>query len=121
MALEILDCQPEAGDYYFPGRENDTHFNDGSWGKCKLELENASGVFHWQLRDIRRTFRSNMPKLKVSRDIAEILLNHVSGNKNELDEIYDRYDYIEEKRDALQKWEERLKLLIRSPHLLAVA
>jgi integrase len=121
MACAILARQPEAGDYFFPGKFPGTHFNDGSWGKCKLELEKASGVFDWQLRDIRRTFRSNMPKLKVSRDIAEILLNHVSGNKNELDEIYDRYDYIEEKREALQKWEARLKLLLRSPQLSAVA
>jgi hypothetical protein len=62
-----------------------------------------------------------MPELKVGRDIAEILLNHVTGaNKNELDEIYDRYDYIEEKRDALQKWEARLKSLLHS-RLSAVA
>jgi integrase len=116
MALEILDRQPKAGGFYFPGKEPDTHFNDGSWGKCKLELEKTSGVYDWQLRDIRRTFRSNMPKLKVGRDIAEILLNHVTGaNKNELDEIYDRYDYIEEKRDALQKWEARLKSLPTLP------
>jgi hypothetical protein len=119
MALEILDRLPKAGGYYFPGREPDTHFNDGSWGKCKLELEEASGVHDWQLRDIRRTFRSAMPKLKVNRDIAEILLNHVSGNKNELDEIYDRYDYIEEKREALAKWEAYLAMLLKMHHKLA--
>lgn len=120
MALDILDRQPKAGDYYFPGREPDSHFNDGSWGKCKLELERASGVYDWQLRDIRRTFRSNMPKLKVSRDIAEILLNHVTGGgKTELDEIYNRYDYIDEKREALAKWETHLSALLKTYKKLA--
>jgi integrase len=119
MAIDILDRQPKAGGYYFPGREPDSHFNDGSWGKNKLELEQASGVHDWQLRDIRRTFRSAMPKLKVSRDIAEILLNHVSGNKNELDEIYDRYDYIEEKREALAKWEAYLSTILTAHKRLA--
>jgi integrase len=32
MAAEILRRQPEAGDYYFPGRTEGAHFNDGSWG-----------------------------------------------------------------------------------------
>ena len=53
-----------------------------------------------------------MAKLKVRREIAELLINHVSGTRNELDEIYDRYDYIEEKREALAKWEARLTALL---------
>lgn len=62
---------------------------------------------------MRRTFRSNMAKLKVPR---EILLNHVTGaNNNDLDEIYDRYDYLDEKREALQKWETRLRALLTRP------
>ena len=64
------------------------------------------------MRDIRRTFRSNLPKIGVSRDLAERLLNHVSGARNELDEIYDRYDYLDEKRQALARWEARLAALM---------
>jgi hypothetical protein len=51
-----------------------------------------------------------MAKLGVSHEIAELLLNHVTGaNNSDLDEIYNRYDYMHEKRDALTKWEARLK------------
>jgi hypothetical protein len=47
--------------------------------------------------------------------IAERLLNHVSGkNLTELDEIYDRYEYLDEKRAALQKWETHLFNLLAS-------
>ena len=114
MAKAILRENRTNRTFYFPGRLlDDTHFKDGSWGKLKKELDEASGVTGWQIRDLRRTFRSNMAKLKVPREIAEILLNHVTGaNKNDLDEIYDRYDYLDEKRDALAKWEERLKALL---------
>ncbi|WP_164938316.1 site-specific integrase [Bradyrhizobium guangzhouense] len=109
MALAILKRQDKMGDnyrdkssdYYFPGKTPKSHFNDGSWGKAKQELERESGVTNWQLRDIRRTARSNWAKLGIRREIAELLLNHVTGsNKNELDEIYDRYDYLDEKRAA---------------------
>jgi hypothetical protein len=54
-----------------------------------------------------------MAKLGVPREVAEILLNHVTGaGKNELDEIYDRYDYLEEKAAALRKWETKLTSLL---------
>ena len=116
MARKILAEQPNTGKYFFPGRDHETHFQDGSWGKNKLELEKRAGVKDWQLRDIRRTFRSNIAKLRVPREIAEVLLNHVTGaNKNDLDEIYDRYDYIKEKREALSRWEARLKILLKRP------
>ncbi len=114
MSQAILDAQPHQGAFYFPGRLlSESHFNDGSWGKFKKALEKRAGVYGWQLRDIRRTFRSNLAKLRVSREVAEVLLNHVTGaNKNDLDEIYDRYDYLSEKREALAKWEERLTVLL---------
>jgi hypothetical protein len=46
------------------------------------------------------------------------LINHVSGkNRTELDEIYDRYDYLAEKRDALAHWELRLQRIMNRSQL----
>jgi Arm DNA-binding domain len=114
MSRTILKEQPTKGAYFFPDRwEGESHFNDGSWGKFKKALDKASGVKGWQLRDLRRTFRSNMAKLRVPREICELLLNHVTGaNKSDLDEIYDKYDYLDEKREALGKWEAYLSDLL---------
>jgi hypothetical protein len=115
MARAILNEQPLRGRFFFPGHwESDTHFQDGSWGKHKLEIEARCGVNGWQIRDIRRTFRSNnMARLRVPREICEVLLNHVTGaSKNDLDEIYNRYDYLDEKREALAKWEAHLVALL---------
>jgi len=113
MARKILGRQLNNSRYYFPGRCHDSHFSDGAWGKKKRELDKASGVKGWKLRDLRRTFRSNMSRLKVPRHICETLLNHVTGaGKNELDEIYDRYEYLAEKSDALALWEARLTDLL---------
>ncbi|WP_083846471.1 site-specific integrase [Bradyrhizobium sp. ORS 285] len=112
MARLILERRRTNARYYFPGRLIDDHFKDGSWGKFKNELEKRSGVTGWQLRDLRRTFRSTLARLKVPREIAEIMLNHVTGGgKGELDEIYDRYHYLPEKTDALKKLEAHLKRL----------
>jgi hypothetical protein len=113
MARAIIDRRNTNDYYYFPGRTPDSHFNDGSWGKLKKELDKRSGVTGWKVRDLRRTFRSNMAKLKVPRHIAEILINHVTGTRNELDEIYVRYDFLDEKRDALGKYEAYLTSLLK--------
>jgi integrase len=114
MAKELLDSLPMAGVYFFPGKKPGTHFNDGSWGKFKQELDEHTGINEpWQLRDLRRTFRTNMSRLKVPRSLCEQMLNHVTGaGKNDLDEIYDRYEYLDEKREALLKHEQFLTKLL---------
>jgi hypothetical protein len=114
MARAVLAEQTTNSDFFFPGRwDADTHFADGSWGKKKRELDKLSGVQKWQIRDIRRTFRSALPKLGVAREVAERLLNHVSGeNLNDLDEIYNLYEFLDEKRAALEKWEAYLTHLL---------
>jgi integrase len=110
MARAILERNKTNREYFFMGQTYDSHFNDGSWGKLKKELDARSGVTGWQVRDLRRTFRSNLARLKVPRELAEVMLNHVTGaGKNDLDEIYNRYDYIDEKREALKKLETHIR------------
>jgi hypothetical protein len=50
-----------------------------------------------------------MARLKVPRDLCEVLINHAPPV---LDEIYDRYDRLEEKSEALEKYEKFLQALL---------
>lgn len=61
----------------------------------------ANGIAAFRPHDLRRTCRTGLSRLKVSHDIKERVINHVRG---ELDEVYDQWEYLEEKRDALNKW-----------------
>jgi Arm DNA-binding domain/Phage integrase family len=112
MAASVLD-NLTTGNYrhYFPSRWGESHLSDGAWSKIKRDIQELSGTADWQLRDIRRTFRSNMARLKVPRDLCELLINHAPPV---LDEIYDRYSYLDEKRDALERYERFLAPLIES-------
>lgn len=97
--------------YVFPGRWGG-HINPGALGKLKREVMQKSGTKNWALRDIRRTFRSLAARVGVRREIAELLINHAPPV---LDEIYDRYSYLPEKREALAKIEAALVwLLVRT-------
>jgi integrase len=112
LAQEVLGSRPELGEFFFPGRfSNDVPITRGSLAQLRRDIQEASGTEDWGAHDLRRTFRSNMARLGVPKHISEILLNHAPGV---LDEIYDRYAYLDEKRVALAKYEEfMIKLLGR--------
>jgi integrase len=54
----------------------------------------------WTLHDLRRTARSLMSRARVPADYAERVLGHAMGGVRG---TYDRYAYIDEKREALTK------------------
>ena len=68
----------------------------------QVELGEAFRTF--RLHDLRRTFRTNLGRLKVRPDIAERLVNHISA-RTEMEETYDLYTYLPEMREAMEKWE----------------
>ena len=70
--------------------------------KVKAELDLFSGVTGWTIHDIRRTVRSKLAELGVPREVARKVLNHEDGK---VDRIYNRHEYLAEKREALEKWE----------------
>lgn len=60
-----------------------------------------SALAPWVIHDLRRTVRSNLSKLGVSSDVAERILGHaIPGVRG----VYDRHSYLDEKRDALDRW-----------------
>jgi integrase len=60
------------------------------------------------LHDLRRTVRTGLARLKVQAHIAERVLNHAQPG---VAAVYDVHTYLEEKRDALDKWAAHLKEL----------
>lgn len=112
LAEHVLTGSQGSNEYYFAGRWGHGHLSARGLAKIAEEVKEASGTSGWQIRDLRRTFRSNMARFKVPRDVCEVLINHAPPV---LDEIYDRYDRIEEKRAALAKYEAALLwLLVRT-------
>lgn len=64
---------------------------------------------HWVNHDIRRTVRSNLSRLKVTEEAREAVLAHVRpGIKG----TYDLYDYLDEKREALDLWAARVAEIV---------
>jgi integrase len=62
--------------------------------------------------DLRRTARSLMSRAKVDADIAERAIGHVIPGVRA---TYDRYDYLDEKRDAFEKLAAQLDMILNPP------
>jgi integrase len=66
------------------------------------------GVKAFTPHDLRRTCRTGLARLKITPHVAERVLNHAQPG---IAGTYDVHDYLEEKRDALDKWAAYLKKL----------
>lgn len=60
---------------------------------------------HWSVHDLRRTARTNFSTL-TEPHIAEIMLGHKLPGQWM---VYDQHDYLEEQREAYEKWWGRLQ------------
>ena len=88
------------------------------FSKVKIEIDKLSKVSKWVLQDLRRTCRTNLPRLGVSPFIAKLTIGHkIPG----IDQVYDRYSYMPEKRDALDKWAEFVDGIITADESNVVA
>ena len=58
----------------------------------------------WRIHDLRRTMATGFQRLGARYEVTEAILNHVSGAKGGVAGIYQRYDWREEKRSALEAW-----------------
>jgi len=89
------------------------------WSKGKKALDKLANIAPWTLHDLRRTFRTNLGRLKVRPDIGERLVNHISA-RTEMEETYDLYTYLPEMREAMEKWEAFVRsICVHAPKALA--
>jgi integrase len=108
MAVEVLGGLPRfAGcEFVFTTRGNKA-IRD--WSGAVETATEISGVNSWRVHDLRRTARTNLSKLGVAADIAERVLGHVIPGVRK---VYDRHEYVHEKRDALEQWAKRLRAIL---------
>jgi integrase len=76
----------------------------GDFSRAKRALDHESGVTEWRLHDLRRTCVSGMAKLGIPPHVADKILNHQSGTISGVAAIYQRHEFLPERKDALERW-----------------
>ena len=75
-----------------------------AFGKAKRQLDEICDVSGWRLHDLRRTIVSGMARMGVPPHVADKILNHQSGTISGVAAVYQRHEFLAERRDALDRW-----------------
>jgi integrase len=78
------------------------------FSKAEKRLKEMTGISDMRVHDFRRTFASTLARLKVQPHIIESCLNHISGQISGVAATYNRYQYFDERKDALLRLEDYL-------------
>ncbi|MEW9919997.1 tyrosine-type recombinase/integrase [Marimonas sp. MJW-29] len=76
------------------------------------EVGESIEIPHWTFHDLRRTAATGMARLGIPVRVTEAVLNHVSGTGGGIVAVYQRHDFADEKREALEKWAEFVTALV---------
>ena len=110
-AITVINGLPRIGEseFVFVSRSKKDTPVSGFSKACQRAKE-LSKVTDWRPHDFRTTVRTNLSALRVRKEIADKVLNHVDNTT--VGRHYDFYDYLPEKREALQLWADHVTRVI---------
>lgn len=106
LLAHIRDNTP-ASPWVFAQRDTSKHVLTTTLAKAISRYREANPEFKYFIpRDLRRTCKTLMGEIGISKELRDRLQNHALNDVSS--KHYDRYSYLEEKRRALDAWEARL-------------
>jgi integrase len=114
-ALAILESLPRIGDTFVLTTDGKSAASNYGKNKNRLDALLPNDMPAWWLHDLRRTTASGMARLGINLPTIEKILNHASGSFGGIVGVYQRHDFAQEKRQALEVWGRHVFELIRPP------
>ena len=121
--MEQDDTSEESNDFMFTTTAGKRPISGFSRGKKRIdrllkklseeEPDDFPEVEPWRFHDLRRTAGTGMAKLGISKEHRGRVLNHAVAGVT--DANYNEYDYLPEKRHALDIWAQELSGLLTPP------
>jgi integrase len=110
-AVAILNSKSVREGYILSGHP-DRKFQNFS--ALKRRLDAIAGLEGWVLHDLRRTVVSGMARLGVAPHVADKILNHQSGSISGIAAVYQRHEFLNERKLALELWGQHVASLLMS-------
>lgn len=114
LACELLDSlTPNEHGWFFPGSKDPSLSVQHQTLYSFLWRQRDQGkIPHCTNRDMRRTFKTLAGKAGLTKEIRDRLQNHTLQDVSS--KSYDRYSYLEEKREAMEVWDRFVREMIRT-------
>jgi integrase len=109
QAVAVLQRTSQRGKFV-SSRTGDRPFQ--AFSSAKRELDKICGVSEWHIHDLRRTCVSGMAALGVAPHVADKILNHQSGTISGVAAVYQRHQFLAERKEALERWGEHVSGLL---------
>jgi integrase len=84
-----------------------------AFGKAKRQLDGICDISAWRLHDLRRTIVSGMARMGVPPHVADKILNHQSGTISGVAAVYQRHEFLAERKEALDRWGAHVADIVR--------
>ena len=114
-AIEVLNALPRVSDGLVFTGTGATPVSGFSRAKRRLDAamlaakreesgEKCDPIAPWILHDLRRTAATGMARLGFPPHVVDKLLNHVGGTIRGVAAVYNRFEYLDERRAAFEAW-----------------
>jgi integrase len=102
LAMEIIEGLPQInGSQFVFTADGARPFGNPNDLRNRVHHLMGEDTPHWQLRDLRRSATTLMAELGIAHHIADKILNHSSGQISGVAAVYNRFQYLEERKAAL--------------------
>lgn len=100
----------------FPSRTNPKNGPSGfskALARIITEMEKElEALDRFTLHDLRRTMATGLQRLGIRLEVTEAVLNHVAGTRGGLVGVYQRHEFLDEKRHALDAWAAEVERIV---------
>lgn len=112
MVRDLLALAPQLDDtnVFVSGRSEN---RISGFSKAKARAARLSGVEGWRLHDLRRTCATGLARLGVADVTIAAVLNHSPRKVMGVTSIYNQHHYLDEKREALCIWDDKIDRMMR--------
>jgi integrase len=117
-AAAILAALPRIGDaggYVFTTNSRSA-VSGFSRSKERLDALMVEAAGHeiepWILHDLRRSAATGMARLKIAPHVLDRVLNHTSGTIRGVARIYNRFEYYDERKAAIEAWGRAIEAIV---------
>lgn len=113
FAMEIIDALPQINGSEFVFTVDGTRPYGGNFVQVRNRINKLMGnAPYWQIRDLRRTATTLMAEIGVPHHVADKVLNHTSGQIHGVAAVYNRFQYLDERKAALNSLSRFIEKLI---------
>jgi integrase len=118
LAMSIIESLPRLSGSLVFSTTGSTSVSGHSTAKSRVDeymrsQMNGTELPGWTLHDLRRTATTIMAEeLKIAPHVVDKILNHTAGTISGVARVYNRAEYLDERKAALEAWSRWLEALL---------